>query len=64
MGYVEFAEHTEVYTINGRDVAVTANFINNLLMIRAGNDFRKLSLLEYEEFDGDMREFVTHKLED
>lgn len=63
MNYKEFAEHTESYNINGNVYMVTANFVNNTLVIKRGCSRIEGSLDAYTEFEGNMEEFVTDLLD-
>jgi len=61
MNHIEFAEHTEHYTINGNVYTVVANFVAEIVMIKCTviNYFTKIPMATYDEFDGNMEEFVT-----
>ena len=59
MNYKQFSEHTETFEINGIHYKVTANFVTNVISVQwANNGYMKLDLRQYEDFEGDMKEFV------
>jgi len=64
MSYKSFAEHEQTYKINGRYYAARVNFLKEILWIKdaQGCLYMELPLSEYENFEGDMEEYVTSKI--
>ena len=61
MNYASFAEHTERYTIDGITYSASANFNTGRLSIRWDTGFVLMPLEEYENFDGNMEDFIKEK---
>ncbi len=64
MNYGAFAEYSETYTLDNYDytVTMTANFVNNKIFMKSKNIYREFDLEEYENFEGDMKDFAESKI--
>jgi len=63
MGSIDsFHLHREIYTINNERVHTIANFMDNTVTIHARNFSKTYSLEDYTNFNGDMKDFITHKI--
>jgi len=64
MNYRNFAEHSENYTIDGVNYIASLNFVNGSGSIKnySLSIYITFALEEYEDFDGNMEEFIKSKL--
>jgi len=56
--------HQETYQINGGPCRVVANFRDDIINIFAHGYSEQFTMDEYTNFEGNMQEFATSKLEE
>ena len=62
MDHRSFAEHSETYEVDGNFYKATINFVADKVFIKGGNLFLTFTTNEYENFEGNMEDFVKEKV--
>jgi len=64
MSYESINTHSERYSIYGKMYTAKVDFLKNKLFITSSTGEHTYDLDEYENFYGNMKEFVEHKIKE